>query len=193
MSKKKLKEEFNKKETLHPGVLETDPAKLAAADKVMAIVVAGEDSEIPDELIAEAGGKALRNRHIFVFAPLNDGEGGFYATGTSIDYMRANKGAYDERMGLMQALLPADYEEACEMMWQFCSSRTVAEAARELRDMGFMWDEKEQRESDANCTGDDGPVDYAAEIAAVYAEIEPAPQAKPAAKAKRGSKRTHKR
>lgn len=186
MTRKKITPAFNKDTNLHPGVLETNAAKLAAADKVMAIALDGESSEIPDDLCAEAGRKALANRHIFVLAPTNDGEGGFYLTGTSIDYMKQNGGAYDERMGLMNALLPDDYGESCEMMWEFSKPRTIAEAARELRDIGFMWDEKEQRDSDKN-----NDVDYATEIAAVYAEL--ASAAKPAPATKRASKKTPKR
>jgi hypothetical protein len=188
MSKKKLKEEFNKKDTLHHGVLETDAAKIAAADKVMAIALDPEQYDVPDELCAEAGRKALANRHLFLLCSNNDGEGGFYVTGTSIDYFKKNAGAYDERTGLINALLPDDCGETCEMTWEFNSPRTLKEAARELRDIGFAWDEKEQRDADAR----DG-VDYTSEIAEVYAEIEPAPQAKPAAKAKRGAGRKPKR
>jgi hypothetical protein len=188
MAKKKLKEEFNKKETLHIGVLETDPAKLAAADKVMAIALDPEQYDVPDDLVAEAGRKALANRHIFVLCDDGNGDGGFYVTGTSIDYMKKNNGAYDERTGLINALLPADCNEICEISWAFDNPRTVAEAARELRDAGFAWDEGEQRDADSR-----GGAAYADEIAAVYAEIEPAPQAKPAAKAKRASKSKPKR
>jgi hypothetical protein len=184
MSKKKITEQFNKKDTLHPGVLETDPAKIAAADKVMAIALDPEQYDVPDELVAEAGRKALANRHIFVIVDDGNGDGGFYLTGTSIEYMKKNGGAYDERTGLINALLPADCNESCEMSWTFDNPRTVKEAARELRDAGFMWDESEQHDADDR----DGTT-FGKEIAEVYAEI--APKAAPAAKP--ASKNSHKR
>jgi hypothetical protein len=174
MAKKRdLSESFNAMK-LHPGVQETDPAKVAAADEVMKLALNEDTHEVPDELIAKAGRRALANRHFVVFTSNDDGEGGYSITGTAAEYMRKH-GTYDERTGLFNALLPEDCGETCEITWEYNTAKPLAEAARELRDAGFSWDEKEQRRQDRF-----SHVKFTQEIAPVYAEIAPAPAAKPA-------------
>lgn len=129
--------------------IETDPAKNAAADKVIATIMGdNQDFDAQDALVAEAG-KALANRYCFAICTQEEM---ITAATTPIRYFEED-GHCSDQTGPIYHLLPK-CSELMESSWEFNDSniKTVVDAAKYLQQLGFVWSKSFQDFMDKSVT-----------------------------------------
>jgi hypothetical protein len=125
------------------GALETDPAKNAAADKIIRIVMGDEeraddddaDYGVPQVLLDQAG-KALANRYCFA---ISEEDGSLNAMITPIRYFE-EEGCCSDQTGPISHLLPK-CGEAMESTWECYRDdvHTPLQFSAYLKGLGFVW------------------------------------------------------
>jgi len=162
--------------SLSATVIDTDPARNAAADKVIAILTgdaeASDDDDsnygVPQNLV-DAAGKALANRYCFA---ISDEDDTVSAMITPIRYFEKN-GCCDDQTGPIDHLLPK-CGELMESTWEIYDSavKTPVQAAKYLQQQGFVWSRDFQDFIDSKLTAT-----LAKSIAAMPANDAAAPDA----------------
>lgn len=137
-------------------VIDTDPARNAAADKAIAILMgeaeASDDKDaeygVPQNLV-NAAGKALANRYCFA---ISDEDDMISAMITPIRYFEKN-GCCDDQTGPIGHLLPK-CGELMESTWEIYDSavKTPVQAAKHLQQQGFVWNRDFQDFIDSKLT-----------------------------------------
>lgn len=124
--------------------LEKDPAKNAAADKIMAQLAEREDEEVPERLL-KAAGRALANRFIFAVS-INDPQEGLYAVVAPV-----NAPDWDQHLEqYIDHLMPSRNREVMEATFEFQDYPDVASVVADLQRRGFIWDREFQQNLDAH-------------------------------------------
>lgn len=129
---------------------ETDSAKNRAADKVVDLIMAGE--EVPEELV-EQSGRALANR--LSFAIDTEGYDGLEAKISATKYVekRGYVSKYTDPFG---SVLPGCSESDDESTWYFRDPdiKTAVDAAAHLISLGLQWSKELQDRVDPSVTAD---------------------------------------
>ncbi|MBI1216561.1 MAG: hypothetical protein GC185_12185 [Alphaproteobacteria bacterium] len=138
--------------------VETDPAKNAAADKALRIIMGDEEGAdyddddasygVPDALVKQAG-KALANRYCFAVSEEDDM---LSAMITPIRYFE-EEGCCSDQTGPIYDLLPK-CAELMESTWEIFEEGvdTPVKAAQYLQSLGFRWNRDFQDFIDASQT-----------------------------------------
>lgn len=136
-------------------VIDTDPARNKAADKVIDLLLApyegGDEEDIPPALLKQAGA-ALANRFMFTIggeaAPGASSllDGGFYVEFYPIDR------DYDQHLEhvISHLLPPGNGGEVTELTFDFSSYTDEAKLASDLMKRGFIWDNAPQADLQAH-------------------------------------------
>ncbi len=141
------------------GPIETSPAKNAAADKVIAMMLDEDGGLSWREPLIEKAGKALANRFIFAVSKTEeDSEVLFYARIVPMKYWEERKDAYYEAPSPINHLLPG-FDDLAECggppeWWAITEDgpSSATEMAKKLTKLGFIWSEDLQNNIDAAFT-----------------------------------------
>lgn len=129
--------------------IETDKVKNEVADAIIKLIADGAD-EIPDALMDQTSGKALRNR--LYFALQTDSETNVYiSAGTVAGYDKTGE-LEDNIDGFVNVLLPNNCGEVMEQTFAFDEETSAEEAAKILYAAGFQFSEKLQNEFEKGLT-----------------------------------------